>query len=146
MKTSNARPATFNHSAARPYVSKLEEYAHSVAGHGKQHVGFPGNSIGVQSRPDMTLLDVSQNSYMGSVLHSQPPELGNKEWSRNGATHSPVKGDVVFAMFVHQRVCSPFLRPNSDLSPRFLRAGSERCSPGYVWYIDTVVRCGTVYN
>lgn len=37
------------------YVSKLSEYAHDVAGQGKQHVGVPGKaSMGAQNRPAMT--------------------------------------------------------------------------------------------
>jgi hypothetical protein len=39
------------------YVAKLSEYAHDVAGQGKQHVGLPGSScMGAQKRPSMTTI------------------------------------------------------------------------------------------
>lgn len=62
MNTSRTSPMTLSHSAARPYVVKLEEYAHSAAGHGRQHVGVPGKrSMGAQNRPDVTLNDISKS-------------------------------------------------------------------------------------
>jgi hypothetical protein len=39
------------------YVAKLSEYAHDVAGQGKQHVGLPGSSsMGAQKRPSTTMI------------------------------------------------------------------------------------------
>lgn len=68
MNTRSTRPATFNHSAARVYVAKLVEYANSVAGQGKQHVGVPGRrSIGAQNRPRRTSRYVSETSHTGAT-------------------------------------------------------------------------------
>ena len=57
MKVSSINPTTLSHSAMLLYVAKLSEYAHDVAGQGKQHVGLPGNSsMGAQNRPSTTTI------------------------------------------------------------------------------------------
>lgn len=57
MNTNKTKPVTFSHSAARPYSAKSVEYAHSVAGQGKQHVGVPGRrSMGAHNRPERSVL------------------------------------------------------------------------------------------
>jgi hypothetical protein len=55
MNVIKPKPTTFSHSTALMYALKSSEYAQFVAGHGKQHVGFPGScDIGAQNLPSMT--------------------------------------------------------------------------------------------
>jgi len=87
------------------YVEKLSEYAHAVAGQGKQHVGLPGNSsIVAQNRPSMTM--VCQFGKLGTcrqAIDIHPPSLGNIFSSRNGAMQLPKKGDTVVLAMVYVR-------------------------------------------
>ena len=57
------------------YVSKLSEYAHSVAGQGRQHVGSPGIPfMGAQKRPSTTL-ESQQYPFPPHVVVTYIPRL-----------------------------------------------------------------------
>ena len=78
------------------YVAKLSEYAHDVAGQGKQHVGLPGSSsMGAQNLPSTTMICQYERCAWGWAIDVHPPSFGNIATSRKGAMQLPWKGDTV---------------------------------------------------
>jgi hypothetical protein len=77
------------------YALKSSEYAQFVAGHGKQHVGFPGScDIGAQNLPSMTGERQHETSPQQLTSDSHPPFNGNLDSSKKGARQSPCKYDI----------------------------------------------------